>query len=38
MLDLFTCTILPVKGLRHKTNGQDTLYLLTILDPASATA
>jgi hypothetical protein len=35
MLDLFTCTILPVRSLRHATNGQDTLYLLTIQDPVS---
>jgi hypothetical protein len=35
MLDLFTgsCTILPVKGQHPATDGQDTLYLLTILDP-----
>jgi hypothetical protein len=35
MLDLLTCTILPVKGLRHTTKGQDTLYLLTLLESAS---
>jgi hypothetical protein len=33
MLDLFTSTILPVKGLHPAADGQDTLYLLTILDP-----
>jgi hypothetical protein len=37
MLDLLTCTILPVKGLRHTTNGQDTQYLLIILYPAGTT-
>lgn len=35
MFDLFTgaCTVLPVRGLHPSTDGQDTLYLFTILDP-----
>jgi hypothetical protein len=33
MLDLLTSTILPVKGLHPAIDGQDTMYLLTILDP-----
>jgi hypothetical protein len=30
MLDLFTCTILPVKGLHPAIDSQDMLCLLTI--------
>jgi hypothetical protein len=30
MLDLFTRTILTVKGMHPATDSQDTLYLLTI--------
>jgi hypothetical protein len=33
MLDLFTYIILPVHCLDPATDGQDTLHLLTILDP-----